>query len=106
MFLHQKPINIQCCWHTREEAEKRKVRPSLRNPEQSADRHQRTVDPEGYILIDAWTHERSIASPRNAPPPKPARSMGKNDLWIAATAHASDAILPTTDIDFNHFDDV
>lgn len=59
-----------------------------------------------YALIDAWTHGRSVASPRNTPPPKPARSMGKNDLWIAATAHASDAVLLTTDTDFDHLDDV
>ena len=28
--------------------------------------------------------------------------MGKNDLWIAATAHASGAVLVTTDQDFEH----
>ena len=28
--------------------------------------------------------------------------MGKNDLWIAATAHASGAVLVTTDKDFDH----
>ena len=28
--------------------------------------------------------------------------MGKNDLWIAATAHASGAILLSTDGDFEH----
>ena len=33
---------------------------------------------------------------------KPAVRMGKNDLWIAATAKATDAILLTTDKDFNH----
>lgn len=59
-----------------------------------------------YALIDAWTHGKPVASPRNAPPPKPARPMGKNDLWIAATAHASDAVLLTTDTDFDHLDDV
>ena len=59
-----------------------------------------------YALIDAWTHGKPVASPRNASPPKPARPMGKNDLWIAATAHASDAVLLTTDTDFDHLDDV
>ena len=59
-----------------------------------------------YALIDAWTHGKPVASPRNAPPPKPARPMGKNDLWIAATAHASDAVLLTTDTDFDHLDGV
>ena len=59
-----------------------------------------------YALIDAWTHGKPVAAPRHAPPPKPARSMGKNDLWIAATAHASDAVLLTTDTDFCHLDDI
>lgn len=31
-----------------------------------------------------------------------ARNMGKNDLWIAATASVLDATLLTTDNDFNH----
>ncbi|MBK9016619.1 MAG: PIN domain-containing protein [Saprospiraceae bacterium] len=35
-----------------------------------------------------------------------ARNMGKNDLWIAATAHATQATLLTTDMDFNHLDGV
>jgi tRNA(fMet)-specific endonuclease VapC len=30
------------------------------------------------------------------------RSMGKNDLWIAATARAFDAVILTTDRDFDH----
>lgn len=33
---------------------------------------------------------------------KPARRMGKNDLWIAATASALNAVLVTTDQDFDH----
>jgi predicted nucleic acid-binding protein len=32
--------------------------------------------------------------------------MGKNDLWIAATAAAADLRLITTDKDFNHLKDV
>lgn len=31
-------------------------------------------------------------------------NMGKNDLWIAATASAFDIVLVTTDKDFNHLD--
>ena len=31
-----------------------------------------------------------------------ARNMGKNDLWIAATASAFDMVLVTTDKDFDH----
>lgn len=33
---------------------------------------------------------------------RPARRMGKNDLWIAATASALSAVLMTTDGDFDH----
>lgn len=33
---------------------------------------------------------------------KPARRMSKNDVWIAATACALDAVLDTTDSDFDH----
>ena len=57
---------------------------------------------KAYALLDAWTHGRPVAAPNDAPPPKPARSMGKNGLWIAATAHASGAVLVTTDKDFDH----
>lgn len=32
------------------------------------------------------------------------KRMGKNDIWIAATAHASAATLITTDTDFDHLD--
>ena len=35
---------------------------------------------------------------------KNGRSMGKNDLWIAATANVLDAHLLTTDKDFDHLD--
>jgi predicted nucleic acid-binding protein len=30
------------------------------------------------------------------------RSMGKNDVWIAATAKVTKATLLTTDVDFDH----
>lgn len=33
-----------------------------------------------------------------------ARNMGKNDLWIAATASAFDMVLVTTDKDFGHLE--
>lgn len=33
---------------------------------------------------------------------KPARPMGQNDMWIAATASAVEAYLITTDNDFDH----
>ena len=32
------------------------------------------------------------------------RNMGKNDLWIAATARALNIPLLTTDADFSHLD--
>lgn len=35
---------------------------------------------------------------------KPARKIGQNDLWIAATAHVVDCTLVTTDSDFKHLD--
>ncbi len=44
---------------------------------------------EAYAVIDA--HSQSTG-----------RAMGKNDVWIAATAHVTDAILLTTDLDFEH----
>lgn len=59
-----------------------------------------------YALVDAWTHGKTVQSPANAPPPKPAVSMAQNDLWIAATAHASSAVLVSTDGDFGHLDGV
>ena len=31
-----------------------------------------------------------------------ARNMGKNDLWIAATASVTNSVLLTTDKDFDH----
>ena len=59
-----------------------------------------------YALIDAWTRGAAVDSPSAAPPLKPARPMGKNDLWIAATAHATGAALLSTDKDFEHVDGV
>ena len=44
---------------------------------------------EAYALIDAYSE--SVG-----------RSMGKNDLWIAATAKITSATLLTTDKDFDH----
>ena len=55
-----------------------------------------------YALIDAWTRGTVVRSPGNTPPPKPAIPMAKNDLWVAATAHAGQALLVSTDGDFRH----
>ena len=61
---------------------------------------------EAYAQIDAWTHGKSVTSPDNTPPPKPAIPMKQNDIWIAATAHVSDAVLLSTDKDFEHLNNV
>ena len=66
----------------------------------------RRVILDAYARIDAWTHGQTVASPNNSPPPKPAVSMKQNDLWIAATAHASGATLLSTDTDFQHLDGI
>lgn len=57
-----------------------------------------------YAEIDAYSQRRNpsysdypFATPRN---------MGKNDLWIAATAALLGLKLVTTDADFNHLHDV
>ncbi len=57
---------------------------------------------DAYARIDAWTHGKPVASPRSVLPPKPAVSMKQNDMWLAATTHASDATLLSTDTDFEH----
>ncbi len=44
-----------------------------------------------YVLIDVYSHRRGI-------------DMGKNDLWIAATASVTGATLLTPDKDFDHLD--
>lgn len=67
------------------------------------------IDPavlDAYARIDAWTHGKSVDAPGNAPPPKPAVSMEQNDLWIAAAAHAHNAVLLSTDKDFAHLNGV
>jgi tRNA(fMet)-specific endonuclease VapC len=47
---------------------------------------------DAYVEIDIYSQQHSGG----------ARSMGKNDLWIAACAKASGATLLTTDKDFDH----
>lgn len=42
-----------------------------------------------YTLIDAFSRKKGV-------------TMGKNDLWIAATANVYGAVLVTTDRDFEH----
>ena len=48
---------------------------------------------DAYVEIDGFSRRQGI-------------KMGKNDLWIAATAHVSGATLLTTDMDFDHLDGI
>lgn len=57
-------------------------------------------------MIDTWTHGKKVDAPRRGPPPKPAISMQQNDLWVAATAHESQAVLLSTDKDFEHMKEI
>ena len=53
-----------------------------------------------YAELDAYSQGKLINHP--LPIGLSARNMGKNDLWIAATAMYFDFTLHTTDNDFNH----
>jgi tRNA(fMet)-specific endonuclease VapC len=55
-----------------------------------------------YAEIDAFSQNKLIEKPLTVT----ARNMGKNDLWIAATASVLNAKLLTTDADFVHLDDI
>lgn len=60
---------------------------------------------EAYVNIDAFSQGKK-AAPNGQPLNNSSRNMGKNDLWIAATAHALNATLLTTDNDFDHLQQV
>lgn len=62
-----------------------------------ADIHVETII-EKYAEIDAYSQGQL----KDEPADFSARNMGKNDLWIAATASAFDLELLTTDKDFEH----
>lgn len=51
-----------------------------------------------YAEIDTFSQGKSADKPLQTT----ARNMGKNDLWIAATASLAGASLITTDKDFDH----
>ena len=51
-----------------------------------------------YADIDAFSQNRLVDRPLGTS----ARNMGKNDLWIAASASLAGASLITTDKDFDH----
>jgi tRNA(fMet)-specific endonuclease VapC len=55
-----------------------------------------------YAEIDAYSQGKHPTLPL----PKSARNMGKNDIWIAATAAALELTLITTDKDFDHLDGI
>jgi len=57
-----------------------------------------------YIQIDNYSQNqhKSLSLPTKLT----ARNMGKNDLWIAATAAVYNAPLISTDRDFQHLDNV
>ncbi len=53
-----------------------------------------------YAEIDAFSQGKLPGRPLHLT----SRNMGKNDLWIAATASILGATLLTTDVDFEHLD--
>lgn len=53
-----------------------------------------------YAEIDAFSQNKL----KNKPLTMTARNMGKNDLWIAATAAITSAKFLTSDDDFDHLD--
>lgn len=55
---------------------------------------------DAYAQIDAYSQGKLTNNP--LPKALSARNMGKNDLWIAATAHVINANLVYTDNDFQH----
>ena len=59
---------------------------------------------EAYTEIDAFS-KRKIKDRSGDLLKGSAKKMGKNDLWIAATAYSLDIPLMTTDSDFDHLDD-
>lgn len=62
----------------------------------------------GDALVQAYVQIDSFSQGKNSrlalPTGTSARNMGKNDIWVAATAYALDAKLMTTDKDFLHLD--
>ena len=55
---------------------------------------------DAYVEIDTFSQGKHETKQLNLS----ARNMGKNDLWIAATALATSSKLMTTDKDFLHLD--
>jgi len=57
-----------------------------------------------YVEIDAYSKHKDPV--KNYPFGYSSKTVGKNDLWIAATAHITNSKLVNTDSDFDHLDDV
>lgn len=56
---------------------------------------------DAYTQVDAYSKRKANDKSGNLLTGS-AKKMGKNDLWIAATAYALDVPLMTTDGDFDH----
>ena len=59
---------------------------------------------DAYAEID--TYSKGKLAERPLPTGHTARKMGKNDLWIAATTHLTQATLITNDNDFDHLEGI
>lgn len=59
---------------------------------------------EAYSRIDAFSQGKLFGNP--LPKGMSARNMGKNDIWIAATAYVLNLKLATTDKDFEHLKNI
>lgn len=59
---------------------------------------------DAYAEID--TYSKGKLAERPLPTGYTARKMGKNDLWIAATTHLTQANLITNDNDFDHLEGI
>ena len=57
-----------------------------------------------YARIDAYSQNKLSNNP--LPTGLSARNMGKNDVWLAATAHVGSFTFVTTDHDFDHLSEV
>ena len=55
-----------------------------------------------YVELDAYSQSKHSSKSSGLT----ARNMGKNDLWIAATAMVTDSTLLTSDKDFDHLNEV
>jgi tRNA(fMet)-specific endonuclease VapC len=59
---------------------------------------------DAYVEVDLYSQGKHPHRP--LPIGSSSRTMGKNDIWIAATTYFLNATLVTTDTDFMHLDSV